>query len=126
MAPTPRQQRMLDELETEVRQLLGDILACLSDLLTGSGHETVRRFLSDAPVHLCVRLADTWVLAGELGLEPVQLTPRFSPEEQFLIELVTAIYAAGRPLHPRPEAYDLGELVGLLDETFDDALLAAV
>jgi hypothetical protein len=117
---------MLADLEREVRPLLADILASLSDLLDDHGNDTVRRFLADAPVDLCVRLADTWALAADLGLDPRQLMPRFSPEEQFLLELVTAIYTAGRPAGPRSDSFDLSELVGLLDQTCDDPVAAGV
>jgi len=122
----PRLPRLVADLEREVRPLLGGILAGLSDLLEGDGTDTVHRFLADAPVDLCVRLADTWALADELGLDPAQLLPHFSPEEQFLIELVTAIYTVGRTAGPREDSYGLGELVGLLSETEDAALLAGV
>ena len=110
------QRRLLADLEREVRPLLADILASLTDLLDDGG-DSVRRFLADAPVELCIRLADTWALATDLGLEPLQLLPRFSPEEQFLLELVTAIYTAGRASGPPSDSFDLDELVGLLDQT---------
>ena len=114
IAPAGR-RRMLTDFEREVRPLLADILASLTDLLDGG--DSVRRFLADAPVELCIRLADTWALATDLGLEPLQLLPRFSPEEQFLLELVTAIYTAGRASGPPSDSFDLDELVGLLDQT---------
>ena len=112
--------RLLADFEREVRPLLADILASLSDLLTDDGGDTVRHFLADAPVDLCVRLADSWALATDLGLEPLQLLPRFSPEEQFLLELVTAIYTAGRAAGPPSDSFDLDDLVGLLDQTCDE------
>lgn len=123
---TPNPTRMLADLEREVRPLLTDILAGLSDLLNDDGNDSVRRFLADAPVDLCVRLADTWALAADLGLNPTQLMPRFSPEEQFLLELVTAIYTAGRATGPRSDSFELGELIGLLDQTCDDPVAAGV
>lgn len=120
------QHRMLANFEREVRPMLADILASLSDLLDDDGGDTVRRFLADAPTDLCVRLADAWALATDLGLEPTQLMPRFSPEEQFLLELVTAIYTAGRTAGPPSDSFDLDELVGLLDQTCDEPEPAAV
>ncbi len=111
-------ERVLADLEAELRELLGAILAGLSDLLDGTGGESVRRFLADAPANHCVRLADAWALAGELGLDPAQLLPRFTPEEQFLVELVTAIYTAGHPngRDADPDLYDLCDLVAQLGE----------
>ena len=120
------QRRMLADFEREVRPLLAEILASLTDLLDDDGGDTVRRFLADAPVELCIRLADTWALATDLGLEPLQLLPRFSPEEQFLLELVTAIYTAGRASGPPSDSFDLDELVGLLDQTCDEYQPAGV
>jgi hypothetical protein len=110
--------RALADLEAELRDLLGEILVGLSDLLDGTGGDSVRRFLADAPANQCVRLADAWALAGELGLDPAQLLPRFTPEEQFLVELVTAIYTAGHPAvrDADPDLYDLCDLVAHLDE----------
>ncbi len=118
--------RMLGDFEREIRPMLADILAGLSDLLDDEGGDTVRRFLSDAPTDLCVRLADAWALATDLGLEPLQLMPRFTPEEQFLLELVTAIYTAGRVAGPPSDSFDLDELVGLLDQTCDEPEPAGV
>ena len=120
------QHRMLANFEREVRPMLADILASLSDLLDDDGGDTVRRFLADAPTDLCVRLADAWALATDLGLEPTQLMPRFTPEEQFLLELVTAIYTAGRAAGPPSDSFDLDELIGLLDQTCDEPEPAAV
>lgn len=120
------QHRMLGEFEREVRPMLADILAGLSDLLDDGGGDTVRRFLADAPTDLCVRLADAWALATDLGLEPLQLMPRFTPEEQFLLELVTAIYTAGRTAGPPSDSFDLDELIGLLDQTCDEPEPAGV
>ena len=117
--------RLLADFEREVRPMLADILASLSDLLDDDG-DAVRRFLADAPTELCLRLADAWTLAEDLGLDPAQLMPRFSPEEQFLIELVTAIYTAGRTAGPPSDSFDLDELVGLLDQTSDEYDSAAV
>ena len=118
--------RLLTDFECEVRPLLADILASLSDLLDGDDGDTIHRFLADAPTELCLRLADTWALAVDLGLDPEQLMPRFSPEEQFLIELVTAIYTAGRNAGPPSDSFDLDELVGLLDQTCDVSEAAVV
>jgi len=124
-APATR-HRLLADFEREVRPLLADILASLSDLLDDDGGDTVRRFLADAPTELCLRLADTWTLAADLGLDPEQLMPRFTPEEQFLVELVTAIYTAGRAAGPPSDSFDLDELVGLLDQTCDEPEAAVV
>ena len=120
------QHRMLANFEREVRPMLADILASLSDLLDDEGGDTVRRFLADAPTDLCIRLADAWALATDLGLEPTQLMPRVSPEEQFLLELVTAIYTAGRAAGPPSDSFDLDELIGLLDQTCDEPEPVAV
>ena len=118
------QQRLLNDFEREVRPMLADILSGLADLLDDD--DTVHRFLSDAPTDLCVRLADAWALATDLGLEPLQLMPRFTPEEQFLLELVTAIYTAGRTAGPPSDSFDLDELVGLLEQTCDEPEPAGV
>ena len=111
------QQRMLSDLEGELRPLLAAIRSALNDLLAASGHDSLDRFLSVAPVEACVRLADTWAMAAGIGLDPHALKERFSPEEQFLIELVTAIYTAGHPACVGAEFDDLPELMRLLDET---------
>ena len=123
VAPATR-HRLLGDFEREVRPMLADILSGLADLLDDD--DTVRRFLSDAPTDLCIRLADAWALATDLGLEPLQLMPRFTPEEQFLLELVTAIYTAGRSAGPPSDSFDLDELVGLLEQTCDEPEPAGV
>ena len=110
----PWRPQALAELEADLRESLRAILGSLSDLLDGPGHDSVRHFLADAPAEHCIRLADAWALATEMGLNPAQLKPRFTAEEQFLLELVTAIYTAGRPNSASDRSHDLGDLCDLV------------
>ncbi|OWK36312.1 hypothetical protein [Fimbriiglobus ruber] len=112
--PTLTEERMSADLEAEVRPLIGSLRTALVGVMAASGTDSVSRFLSDAPVEACVRLADVWAVATAIGVPTDQVKARFSPEEQFLIEIVTSVYSAARPTQ---NFGDLPELARLLDET---------
>jgi hypothetical protein len=77
--------------EHELRSLLSAVHLRLADSVyePKTGSESVSRFLAEAPVDACMKLADTWVRAIDKGFP----TDRFTAEEQFMLEMVTAIYA---------------------------------
>ena len=64
-------------------------------------------------VDTCVRLAEVWS-AATAGSPPDALLARFGPEEQFILELVSSVFA---PQRPTPGGADAGRLGRLLDET---------
>jgi hypothetical protein len=111
-AQTLTDERMLDELEAEVRPLLTAVRVALGDLLTTSGKETLTQFLADAPVEACVRLGEVWDMARVLGVATDRAKARFGPEDQFLIEFVTTVYGPPSPGTPT----NLPALGNLLDE----------
>ena len=114
-------ERMLVDLETEVRPLVETIRTDLACLMTASGQETVEKFFAIAPVEACVRLADAWALAVAVGLDMDTFRDRFDPEAQFLIDLVTSIYTDSLSAHAGILC-DLHELTRLIDDSeFDTA-----
>ena len=110
--PTLTEERMMADLGAEVRSLAGVIRESLADLLFAPGREIANRFLAVAPADACVRLADAWAVAEMLGLPVHELKAALSAEDQFLVETVTAVYAAGRG----PLSAGLPELARLVDE----------
>ena len=114
-------ERMLVELETEMRPLIETIRQELSSLMSASGQETVERFFSIAPVEACMRLANAWALAVTMGHDMHAFRERFDMEEQFLIELVTSIYTDALSEH-QGILCNLREVARLIDESeFDPA-----
>ena len=114
-------ERMLVDLESEVRPLVETIRIALISLMTATGQETVEKFFSIAPVEACVRLADAWAFALAVGLDMGSFRERFDLEEQFLIDLVTAIYTDALPAHAGILS-DLPELARLIDESEFDTI----
>jgi hypothetical protein len=106
-------ERMMAELEVEARPLVAAVREALADLLTCSGKDTLNRLLAAAPVEACVRLADVWTMAQALGVPTDRVKDRFGPEDQFLIEFVTTVYAPPQPGTPT----EMPALGGLIDET---------
>lgn len=110
----PADDRMLADLEAEVRPLVAEVRTAIADAITAPAADGAGRLLAAAPVDACVRLADAWAVAHAVGLRPDRVRDRFDPEDQFVIDLVTSVYAAARPgTGPHP---DLRELARLLDE----------
>lgn len=117
--PIGTDERMLADLEAEVRPLVAVVRTALADAIAAPAADGAGRLLAAAPVDACVRLADAWAVAHAVGLKPDRVRDRFDPEGQFVIDLVTSVYAAARPgsgAHP-----DLPELARLLDEAGADA-----
>jgi hypothetical protein len=117
MPGTTGRYQMLSDLEAELRGLLEAIRFSLEDLSAASGQETLNRFFDMAPVEACVRLADIWAIAEGIGLMPETLKSRFTAEEQFLLEIVTSIYSAGRGQRHVGASDEIAELFDLLGET---------
>lgn len=84
-------------LEARLRPLLDEVRAAVADPLFGPGRDAVRRFLADAPVGPCVRLYAAYQSAAAAA-EPVPaMLDRLSPENRFVLDLVTAIYSVPDP-----------------------------
>lgn len=111
-AQTLTDERMWTELEAEARPLLAVIRSALSERIFGPG-DSVSDLMESVPIDTCARLAEVWTAATG-GTTPDGLLARFGPEEQFILELVTSIFAPQRPTAGRP---DVGSLGRLLDET---------
>jgi hypothetical protein len=103
-------ERLLADLESEVRPLVAAVWTALGELIAPGG-ESALRFLDAAPAEECVRLAGAWAGARAIGLDTDAVKARFSPEEQLVIEIVAAVYAP-----PPPGSADLPALGSLLDE----------
>lgn len=112
----PAHDRMLTDLEAEVRPLVGAVRVALAEVMAAAPHDAAGRFLALAPVDACVRLADVWAVAEAVGVPTAAVRDRFGPEDQFLIDIVTSVYTAARPGQGPADA-DLPELARLLDET---------
>lgn len=108
--------RMLADLQAEVRSLIGTIRASLAELIFTPDHDIATRFLTVAPVEACVRLADLCALADAVGLPVAQLKADLPTEDQLILEIVTGVYAAGAVGPRPPRSPDLPELVRLVDE----------
>lgn len=113
---TQRDERMLTDLEGELQSQITEIRASLSDLMVSPGHEVTSRFLAEAPVEECVRLADTWAVAEAVGMPLGQIKSRLSPDDQLVLELVTGIYSARTAGRGQLLMNDLPEVVRLVDE----------
>jgi len=102
----------------EVVPLLAVVRTSLSELRNAHGRETLDRFFESAPLDACVRLADIWSMAAAVGVDMETIRNRFDPEDQFLIDLVTTIYTAGRGTsHVQFDNDELPELVRLVGES---------
>lgn len=105
-----RDERLLADLEAEVRPLVAAAQAALGELIAPGG-ESAARFLDAAPATECVRLAGVWAGARAIGLDTDRVKARFGPEDQMLIEIVAAVYAP-----PPPSSMELPTLGSLLED----------
>jgi hypothetical protein len=103
---------MWNDLEAEVRPLVAVIRSALSERIFGPG-DSVSDLMESVPMDTCARLAEVWS-QGTGGAPADALLARFGPEEQFILELVTSVFAPQRPAAGRPTPGNLGRL---LDET---------
>lgn len=110
----PTTERLLADLEGEVRPLLTEVHSALGELMGTPGGAAAGRFLAVAPIGSCVRLAEAWAAAREAGLPTDHVRARFDPDDQVLIDIVTSVYASARPGGPVEAA--VPELARLLDE----------
>ena len=102
--------RLLANLEAEVRPLVAAVRTALGELIAPGG-ESAERFLDAAPAEACVTLAGVWAGARAMGLDVERVKARFGPEDQLLIEIVAAVYAP-----PPPSSAELPALDQLLNE----------
>jgi hypothetical protein len=105
-------ERLLADLEAEVRPLVGVVRAAVGESIAVPGGESAARFLNDAPADVCVRLAGAWAGAQAIGLDTDRVKARFDPEDQLLIEMVAAAFAP-----PPPSSAELRTLDRLLDDS---------
>jgi hypothetical protein len=105
-------ERLLADLETEVRPLVDVIRPAVADSVNAPGGEAARLILNAAPAAECVQLAGVWAGARAIGLDTDRVMARFGPEDQMLIELVAAAYAP-----PPPSSANLPSLDRLLDDS---------
>jgi hypothetical protein len=107
---------MVDELEAELRPLVDAVRAAVErHVCTGGPLEEPRWQANDsASFAAAVRLADTWAVAGAVGVPRDRLRARFGPDDLYLIDLVAAVHTAA--LVPSPDGWDdsLPELARLL------------
>ncbi len=103
-------ERLLADLEAEVRPLVAATRSALGELIV-PGRESPARFLDAAPAEECVRLAGVWAGARAMGLDTDRVMARFDPDEQILIEIVAAVYAP-----PPPSSMELPTLGSLLED----------
>src|SRR5205814_3298195 len=89
---------MWNDLEAEVRPLVAVIRSALSERIFGPG-DSVSDLMDTVPIDTCVRLAEVWSAATG-GNPPHALLARFGPEEQFILELVSSVFAPQRPATP--------------------------
>jgi hypothetical protein len=111
-AQTLTDERMWNDSEGEIRPLLAVIRSAMSERIFRPG-DSVADLMEAVPVDTCTRLAEVWT-AMTGGIPSDALLARFGPEEQFILELVTSVFAPQRPAPGRP---DPGHLGRLLDET---------
>jgi hypothetical protein len=104
-------ERLLNDLEAEVRPLVVATRAALGELIA-PGRESAARFLDAAPAAECVRLAGVWAGARAMGLDTDRVKARFDPDDQMLIEIVAAVYAP-----PPPSSMELPTLGSLLEDS---------
>ena len=105
-------------LLVESLPLLVMIRQSLSELQGVCGRETLDRILDLAPLDACVKLADVWSMAALIGVDTVALKRRLDPEDQFVLEFVTTIYAAGRSASADGRTDEaLPELVQLVEQS---------
>jgi hypothetical protein len=83
----------LDALNAELLPLLDTVREAVAEQLFGPARTAVNRFLSDAPVGVCVRLFAVWEAARDSGLPLDQFLDRLTPENRFILDLVSAIYS---------------------------------
>lgn len=115
---SPSDDPMTQSLIDEATPLLAAIRAALAELQHARGRETLDRFFNLAPLEACVHLADVWSMAEIAGIDTASLRLRFDVEDQFLIDLVTTIYSAGRGTSV-DQVYDnpLPELLRLVEHS---------
>jgi hypothetical protein len=101
---------MWNDLEAEVRPLVAVIKSAMSERIFGPG-DSVSDLMETVPIDTCTRLAEVWSAATG-GYPADGLLARFGPEEQFILELVTSVFAPQRPAVPGRLAQDkLGRLL---------------
>jgi hypothetical protein len=105
-------ERLLADLEAEVRPLVAAVQSAALGELIADGRESPARFLDAAPAAECVRLAGVWAGARAMGLDTDRVMARFGPEDQMLIEIVTTLYAP-----PPPSSMELPTLGSLLEDS---------
>ena len=117
--PSPDDDRSA-RLEAEILPLLARVRTAVADPLFGPGRDALRRFLSDAPVGVCVRLYEAWQTATGAG-DPVQVVAgRLTPENRFILDLVTTIYSVPDPADATSQFPDYAELAKLEGHTPGD------
>lgn len=114
-AQTLTDERMWNDLETEVRPLLAVIKSALSESIFGPG-DSVTDLMDAVPIDTCIRLAEVWSAAAG-GTSGDDLLARFPPEEQFILELVTSVFAPQHPAAPGRSG------PAYLDRLLDEAVL---
>lgn len=109
-AQTLTDERMWNDLQTEVRPLLAVIRSALSERIFKAG-DSVSDLMATVPIDTCARLAEVWTAAVG-NRQPEPLLKLFDPEEQFILELVTSVYAPQWPSVPgRTAPAGLGRLL---------------
>lgn len=109
-AQTLTDERMWNDLEAEVRPLVAVIRSALSERIFGPG-DSVSDLMESVPIDTCTRLADVWSAAA-IGTPTDAFLARFGPEEQFILELVTSVFAPQRAAASgRPTPRNLGRLL---------------
>jgi hypothetical protein len=111
VADSLEEDERLSRLEAEILPLLDHVRGAVADPLVVPGREVVRKFLADAPVDTCVKLFETWRMAEGEGT-PVQVVAgRMTPENRFILDLVTTIYSVPNPSDVASQFDTLAKLV---------------
>jgi hypothetical protein len=117
----PEPDARLVELENRLTPLLDTVRDSVADRLFGPSGGAVHRFLSDAPIGVCVQLYEVWESARQSEL-PVELyLSRLTPENRFVLDLVSAIYSVPDPEETPPLFPDYRELEKLAGPDHDPA-----
>ena len=110
-AYTLTDERMWKDLEAKALPLIAVIKSAMSDRIFGPG-DSVSDLMDTVPIDTCAQLAAVLTDAAAAGVPADLLAARFGPEEQFIIELVTSVFAPSGPLAPgRPDSGGLGRLL---------------
>jgi hypothetical protein len=87
-------QDIVNRFESQIRPIVFALRESLEEqIFADSPNHSVQAILQNAPVDLCIQLADVWNSMRAVGLNNKEILNRFDPTEQFIIEMVDEMYS---------------------------------